>query len=325
MNKVKEPTVKVKTVGIPKAESIKYRLASDQMVNLTRTKAFEILEYDTFSAERPVSEHWVQYLYNEWLAGRFLWHKAEIAHGVLMEKDPVDGTMKPHIYRINGQHTCWMRVNIPKDKEPPVCKVRQLIYECDDMIGLREIYSVFDRNKSRTNSHITKVLLVESSSCSFIPQSYLNNLIAGMRLWLFEGQWDRTFKGNPQEMAAIIQTQYPDLFRIVGQFFQVKYTEWPSIRRSGVVAALFATFHKAGGLAAQFWENICSGVGFEAKEDPRLQLRLFCDTHSQHVSSKNNIVGAEDLYRICINCWNRWRKGEKVGVVRTTETRVKPI
>lgn len=319
----KEPAIKVKTMGTPQAESIKYRLVSDSMINLTRSRAFEILEYDSFSAERPVREPWVQYLYNEWLAGRFLWHQAMIAHGILMEKGE-DGTIKPHCYRLNGQHTCWMRVNIPKEKDPSVCKVRQLIYECANMDGLREIYSVIDRNASRTNAHITKVLLADSSPCSAVPLSYLNHLIAGMRLWLFEGQWDRKFKGNPQEMSAIIQAKYPDLFRIVAQFFQIKYTEWPSIRRSGMVAALFATFHKTGGLAADFWDKVCSGLQFESKTDPRYQLRLFCDNHTQGMSAKNNI-GSEDLYRVAINCFNKWRENQPVTVCRTTETRVKPL
>lgn len=317
----KEPSIKVKTVGVPQAESLKYRLVSDGMINLTRTKAFEILEYDSFSAERPVREGWVQYLYNEWLAGRFLWHQAMVSHGIVMEAAP-DGTKKPHVYRLNGQHTCWMRVNIPKDKEPSVCKVRQLVYECQDMDGLREIYAVIDRNAIRTNAHITKVLLADSAACAPIPMSYVNHLIAGMRLWLFEGAWDRKFKGNPQEMSAIIQNKYPDLFRIVGTFFAVKYTEWPHIRRSGIVAALFGTFHKTGGLAGEFWDKVCSGLQFESKEDPRYQLRMFCDNHGQAVAHGNTVC-AEDLYRVSINCFNKWRKNEPVSVCRTTETRMK--
>lgn len=320
----KEPTIKVKTVGIPHAESIKYRLISDQMINLTKTKAFEILEYDTFSGERPVREHHVQHLYDEWLAGRFLWHQAMVAHGIVMEQQP-DGTRAPHVYRLNGQHTCWMRVNIPKEKEPSVAKVRQLIYECRDMDGLREIYSVIDRNASRTDGHITKVLLADVGAASSIPISYINRLVGGLRVWLWEGQWDRKFKGNPQEVAALVQVKYPELFRIVGCFFQVKYAEWPPIRRSGTVAALFATFQKAGGDAANFWEAVCSGLNFETKSDPRYQLRVFCDQHSHNVNSKNDVVSREDLYRICINMWNHWRKGEPVSVVRTTETRMQPL
>lgn len=318
-----EPAVKVKTVGTPVAESLRYRLISDEMINLTRSKAFEILEYDTFSGERPVREHHVQSLYNEWLAGRFLWHQAMVAFGVVLERK--ENQNVPHIYRLNGQHTCWMRVNIPKDKEPKSpCKVRQLAYECQDMDGLREIYSVIDRNSPRTNSHITKVLLADASSCAGIPLSYFNHLISGMRLWLFEGQWDRKFKGNPQEMSALIQGKYKDLFHIVGIFFQTKYTEWPSIRRSGVVAALFATFQKAGGEAAEFWDKVCNGLGFETKTDPRYQLRIFCDQHTTNPALGNNAVSAEDLYRISINLWNKWRQGQPVNVVRTTETRGKP-
>lgn len=320
----KEVSIKVKTVGTPKAESLKYRLVSDQMINLTRNKAFEILEYDSFSGERPVREHHVQHLYDEWLAGRFLWHQAMVAHGIVLEKSS-EGTMVPHVYRLNGQHTCWMRVNIPKEKDPSVCKVRQLIYEVSDLEGLRDLYSVIDRNSPRTNAHITKVLLADTSATASIPMSYLNKLVAGVRLWLWESTWDRKFKGNPQEVAAIIQNQHPDLFRIVGTFFQVKYNEWPPLRRAGIVAALFATFHKAGGLAGDFWDKVCSGLQFESKTDPRYQLRIFCDLHGHNPGSGKNSISPEDMYRVAINLWNHWRNKESVQVARTTESRVKPV
>lgn len=318
---MKEVAIKVKTVGTPVAESLRYRLISDEMVNLTRTKAFEILEYDTFTAERPVREYWVQMLYNEWLAGRFVWHMAMVAHGVVMERGP-DNTRIPHIYRLNGQHTCWMRVSIPKDKEPKSpCKVRQLIYECEDMDGLREIYAVIDRNAPRTNAHISKVLLADATARDGLPLSYLNNMIAGMKLWLWESKWERTFKGNPQEMSALIQGRYKDIFHIVSIFFQTKYNEWGHIRKAGIVAALLATFDKHGGEAAAFWDQVCSGLNFTSKTDPRYQLRRYCEDHQ--IGQGNQPVSAEDLYRVALNMFNKWRTGEEVASVHTTDSRPK--
>jgi hypothetical protein len=323
--KHKEPTVKVKTVGVPVSDSIKYRLISDQMINLTKAKAFELLEMDTFSGDRPVRQAWVQHLYDEWLGGRFLWHQAMVAEGYIMEQDPVTGARRPHLYRLNGQHTCWMRVNIPTDKEPrTACKVRHLMYECINMDGLRELYAVIDRNASRTNAHITKVLLCDATPCSAVPMSYLNALIAGMKLWLWEGSTERNMKGSPQEMAALINGKYSELFRIVGQYFQIKYTEWPPIKRAGIIAALFATFEKVGGLAPDFWDKVCSGLGLDSKTDPRYQLRQFSSQHTQNRTVTGSLA-AEDQYRICINMWNRWRKKESVNVVRTTDTRMKPV
>lgn len=321
----KEVTVKVKSVGVPQAESLKYRLVSDQMINLTRDKAFEILEYDTFSGERPVREHHVQNLYDEWLAGRFLWHQAMVAHGIVME-NAEGGTRKPHVFRLNGQHTCWMRVNIPKDKEPrSPCKVRQLIYECSDMDGLREIYSVIDRNAPRTNAHIAKVLLADTATWAGIPISYLNSLVGGMKLWLWESAWERHHKGNPQEMAALVNGRYSDLFRIVGRYFQIKYSEWIPIRRASTVAAMFATFDKAGGDAPNFWDGVCSGLGLETKTDPRYQMRLFNDEHTLNLRTNKKSADNEEMYRVAINLWNKWRRHEPVTVARSTDHRVKPV
>lgn len=318
----KESLIKVKTRGTPVAESLKYRLVGDEMVNLTRSLAFQLLEMDTFSAERPVRERWVQFLYDEWRAGRFLWHQAMVAWGVINLRG-ADETIAPHNYRLNGQHTCWMRVSIPKELEPKgPCKVRQLVYECADLDGLRDIYSVIDRNAQRTNAHIAKVLLSDSQPCSAIPISYLNSLLSGLRLWMWESPEERRMRGSPQEMAAIVQVKYPELFHIVSQYFSLKYIEWIPIRRSGIIAALFATFHKSGAQAADFWDKVCSGLGLDSKTDPRYQLRQFCVSHGSTYNAQYSI-GAEDTYRIAINLWNKWREGEPVQAVRPLESRVK--
>lgn len=318
----KDSLIKVKTRGTPVAESLKYRLVSDEMVNLTRKLAFELLELDAFSAERPVRENWVQFLYDEWRGGRFLWHQAMISFGIVNQKNE-DGTVVPHPYRLNGQHTCWMRVSIPKELEPRgACKVRRLIYECVDMDGLREIYSVIDRNAPRTNAHVAKVLLIDSYPCSAMPLSYLNALLSGLKLWLWESYDERRLRGSPHEMAAIVQVKYPDLFHIVSQYFHLKYGEWLPVRRSGIIAALFATFHKSGGLATEFWDKVSSGLGLDSKTDPRYQLRQFCNSHGTAYTS-HHAINAEDTYRVAINLWNKWRESEPVQAVRLLESRVK--
>ena len=319
----KDVTIKVKTGGHPAAESLKYKLASDQMINLTRPRAFEILECATFSAERPVREDHVQHLFNEWLAGRFLWHQAVIALGVINEMG-ANGERFPKCYRLNGQHTCWMRVNIPKEKEPAVAKVRQLVYEVSDMDGLRELYSVIDRNAPRTNAHITNVLLADASDGCGIPMSYVSLLTAGFKTWSWEHHWDRKIQGTPQEVAALLQGKHRDLFRTVGQYFQQRYSDWKPVRRSAIVAAMFATFDKCPSAAPDFWGMVCSGLNFTSTNDPRYQLRVFCEEHPQSNRSSVNI-SSEELYRVAINLWNKWRKGDEVAVVRSTETRVKPV
>jgi len=102
------------------------------------------------------------------------------------------------------------------------------------------------------------------------------------------------------------------------------------MKRAGVVAALFATFDKLGGKAAEFWDPVANGLGISEKTDPRYMLREYLNTHGQSkgaraVASTTMFVGAEDTYRICISAWNKWRTGEKQSrTYQTLEKRVKP-
>jgi len=97
------------------------------------------------------------------------------------------------------------------------------------------------------------------------------------------------------------------------------------VRRAAVAGAMLATFQKAVKASDDFWGPVCDGVGLEKKNDPRWQLRNFLLTHNQSNVRTGDLVTAEDTYRICVNLWNHWRKGEEVSTVRTTDQRFKPL
>jgi hypothetical protein len=301
------------------AESLKARLLKDEPINLTKTKAYQILEYETFSGERAVRENHVQMLFDEFRSGRFLWHNASVASAVLWQKN---GSAAPtqRVFRINGQHTCWMRVSIPDDIDPPRAMVRELIYEVADMDQLRMLYSVFDRGAPRTNSHIGKVLLLDITTAAGIQPSYTPYLITGFKLWQWEKRQDQTVKGHPAEVAALLGDKFNDLFRIVGAFLQNHYSEWGPIRRASCVAALFTTFNKDPIRAQEWWSQVCSGVGFEQKTAPGLMLRNYMEAHN--VKEREL---AEEQFRVIINTWNKWRRGELVSICRSTEERTKVL
>lgn len=319
MNK-KQTQIKVETTNRGDATPMDCRLIGDSLVNLTMEKAAQYLEYKSFSGERSVSQQWVQHLMDEYLGGRFNWNLVTVIVGVLQNQTARE------VYRLNSQHCCWMRYLIPKEKVQGKCMVRQLVYECRTTTGLRELYAGIDRGRARSTGHSTKVLLIETADQFGIPSSLINSLVVGMKTWLWEDEATRNVNGSPYNMANLINGEHNDLFRIVGGFSQQYVNSWFHIKRSSVMAALFATFQRNAGVASDFWSSVASGVGFTESTDARLRLRTFIETH--RMSSRTTSAGVasqEEIYRHCINCWNKWRRGEMVENMRCTEKRVAPL
>jgi hypothetical protein len=308
-NNKNTPAVKVKPAsGI--ADKLDYEIASDRRINLTREKAYAFLELETFQGERQVNERHVQALFNAYSAGRFMWEH------VLIGLCECEGK----VYRINGQHTCWMRVNIEKEIEAPV---REMVYKVKDEASLRAVYSTFDQNKQRTPGHIMKALLVGTQVADGIWPSLIGPLTSGLKMHLYERENTAV---SVADMAEIVNFKFSDLFKQVGMFYQSHYDTYYNIRRKACIASLFATFAAAPQKAYEFWTPVCEQLGFTGKQDPRWQLRQFIDSHKMARSTSSGVfVCDEDLYRISINAWNKWRKNEPVTTLRTTDKRVRAI
>ncbi len=296
------------------AEGLKCEIVSDKPIKFTAAKAFEYLELDTFHGERPVNERHVQFLYNAWSGGRFMWD-----HVILCCCD-----YDKKRYRINGQHTAWMRVNIKDSDLKTEPEVREVVYSVASEEQLRILYSTFDQNKVRSPAHVFKALMSGTREAVDLWPSILTTLSAGLKLWLFER--DRALVSSNDLAKLASSDKYQPLFRIVGLYYQTHYDEALWIRRSAVVASLFATFEKSGGKAPEFWDPVFTGLNLADKTDARYALRNFLQTHKQSLKGKGvEITSAEDTYRVCILAWNKWRIGQKVSAgLRTTEDRQKP-
>lgn len=94
-----------------------------------------------------------------------------------------------------------MRLNTPK---PLNISVRWLHYEVSDEDNLRRLYGAFDRNKTRSGSHVLKALLAGTSGVDGIWSSEIDRYGAALRFWLFDTQQLQHSNG-PNEIAELIQ------------------------------------------------------------------------------------------------------------------------
>jgi hypothetical protein len=291
------------------------RLVSDRKVPLTHSKCYEHLSLPRFDAERDVDQRHVQRLYDEMAAGRFLWDQVILNTAKLGKK----------VYQINGQHTCWARLNTPDVNHP---RVLYREYAVDSEDQLRRLYGVIDAGKPRTPGHVLRVLLCGNGEFEGLWSSLASTIASGFRLWRYEAREENRRK-SPHDIASEIGANYADVFNKIAAFVQGNYGQKHLIR-AAVVGAMFATFDAKPSVARELWTPVADGLGLDAKGDARYRLREVL----QRVQSAKSSIGiggarlrlqsSEEIYRICILAWNKWRAGDEVESLRPTSKRFLP-
>ncbi len=309
-----EIKVPVKHKSTTFSPPLKYKVISDEEVNLTKARAFQFLELKTFEGERAVRERHVQFLFDEWSSNRFLWQN------IILASAKVAG--EPEEYRINGQHTCWMRVNVPERYEPLDCRIRCMLYSVENDDQLRTLYSVFDRGAPRTSAHVGTVILLGSDASEGVAKYLFGLLVAGFKIWWSPTKWKRE-NMSINDWCGMIDNNYPVLFNTVGRYMaqHLEASRW--MKRSSIAAALFATFDKNVKASEEFWGPVFSGIDLKSKTDPRYQLRDYLMSHGHSIVSGLTKVSQEEMFCVCLTQWNHWRDGKSVTTVKSVNERPK--
>jgi hypothetical protein len=309
----KSPKITVKQRASSFCPPLKYKVLSDEEINLTKEAAYKFLELTTFVGERAVRERHVQFLFDEWSANRFLWQNIIIASAKVAGRDEE--------YRINGQHTCWMRVHVPERYEPLDCRVRVMCYQVADEEQLRTLYSVFDRGAPRTQGHIGQVILLGTKAGEGVPKRLFGLLVSGFKL--FWDQAGRRANLSMNDWCGLIENNYGTLFNVVGRWAGGHIDATRHMKRAAVVAAMFATFEKNVQASDEFWGRVADGINLPTKTDPRYQLRNYLLTHGHSIVSGLEKVSQEEVVCVCLNLWNHWRNNESVTTVKGLSERPK--
>lgn len=307
------PTIKTDTEILAGAK-ISHEKVSDTIIDFTKEKAYWFLELTTFRGERPVMDNHVQHLYDEMRKGRFM------ADHVIMGSAVLDGLE----YRINGQHTSWARLEMPANWP---CKLRWIKYKVKDMNDLTGLYGLFDVHKGRTKGHLTLVDIIGGGVNDLGPNSVVKRLLPAFQLWQWE-DYEARLRKSPRDIGVLVRGEYAGLFKIVTEAAASYQRSARHLWRSPTHAAMFATYDKVLTKAPEFWDAVATGLGMTDNHDPRYVLReTLLNTGLTNKSGKySRVVNTEELYRICILAWNKWRKSEVVmGSLRPTVRRVNPI
>lgn len=309
------PCLDLDRVGLVAIDELDAEKISDRRVGFTEQRAIDYIELPIFPGEREVSETHTQFLFDQARAGRFNWDLVQIARA------DFDGKT----YKVNGQHTAWLRLALGKMDEDP--SVREIHYRVSSIAQLKTLYGTFDRAKPRSDPHLVRVELVGTPAADGMTARQISRLAPAFRFWRY-GSTEDARRCDAAQLAAMILADHTQLFNSVGRFLyaiQGDKVAMNRIDRMAVIAAMVDNFSRVPTIAPDFWRSVAEGTGLE-KDDARWHLLRYLDSVAMQRSGANStkrIVDPEEVYRVCIAAWNRWRAGEKVAQLRPTAKRVK--
>jgi hypothetical protein len=286
-------------------------LKDRKTVELKEEFANSFLEYAEFSSgdekiDRKLMMNWVEYLARQMESGSFRWEQVNL----------ITCSFEGRVYRMNGQHTCWARINaeLPKGTRTPVQWLR---YEAQTFDDMRMLYATIDRGKARGMQTVVTSYLSGREEFPDFKKGLLARLAEGLSLWLWENQNVRTLHTG-DERAYLLLKDHHKAAVAIGQFFQdstpksVKH-----LYRASCIGAMFGTFSKFPHVAKEFWTAVRDGEMLQ-KKDPRFTLREYLLTSKvskTNINAELRVVSSEEAYRACLIAWNAHRQGRQLQML----------
>jgi hypothetical protein len=284
------------------------KIISRETKELTKKLATELLEMREFSGERALNDDHVIFLTRQMESGNFRWEQTQI----------ITCTLDGVVYRMNGQHTSWSRLNMPDNYRAPVYFIR---YQAKSDHDMRQLYASIDRGKARTQSNV--VISYLSGRCEFsqFNKKILRMLAQGLAFWHWE---DQTIRGihTGDDRAYLMLKDHYQVTTKVGNFINgYKTGDIKHIFRAAVVGAMYSTFDKAPEKSIEFWNSVITGENL-SKDDPRMVLRnklMTASIGSQTINTghKQDMTSSEEMMRWCVYAWNAYRDDKAISSLKT--------
>jgi hypothetical protein len=300
------------------------RLNAQENVELTLELAKELLATPAFIGERPVRKRHIADLAKHMRDGTFHWNMVSII--TCRCNEPHNDKPRGTTFRMNGQHTCHARLELPASYRAPV---RLMRYSASTEADMRRLYATIDRGAPRTKHNVIHSYICGTEEFDSFPFHVRKFLPFGMAIWRWEDSAARAAH-NGEDIAHLLLKSERSLVQTVSAFLaQFSTAEHKHIMRGPVVAAMLETFSKSVAKSTEFWTAVATGLNLTSERDPRKKLHkqlISTAIYSGNRQHKGRVVGAqslpqESMYRLCIQMWNAWRKGETVQAIRLPEKR----
>lgn len=220
-------------------------------------------------------------------------------------------------YRANGKHTSRVITEL-NGKTPDDLEILVERYEADTLQDVAQLYATFDQPWSvRNTCDINRAFAGAIEDLHGVPSRIINLAVTGIAIV----ESNCNAYSTPVEVRAAALNENAEFVLWLNDMIGKSTKESSYLRRSAVVAAMYATWRKAKKAATQFWTLVLNATGPE-KTSPDRVLNFYLVTHVLRNSKDSKPVGNAETPRSmfcrCIHAWNAWRKG------KTTELRYFP-
>ena len=285
-------------------------LRKRRKLKFTHEEAYKLLDLDDFDGDRKLKQNHVDRLVRAMLRGTF--HSEWVTLIIC--------TLNGTVFRMNGQHTAWARLEMPKTWK---CDVEMLEYDAKSEQDMRMLYASIDRASPRTKANVIESYLAGSEEFKDVKARSLRVVSQGFAQWFWATNNERN-KHDGDDIAYLLKTDYYDLtIKVLAFLDKLSPVEHKHVFRAPVVAAMLATFNKAPQIALEFWTPVADGVGLEKRGDPRLKLRTWllqtAVGYGRGGSSDKEKVTQELMFRQSVGCWNAFRQGRTLQYLRANE------
>jgi hypothetical protein len=276
---------------------------------LTALKAANFLKLPKFEGERPFRKTWLATLIAEVEQGTFRPESVQIVTCTISGRKST--------YRMNGQHTAWMVLNMARRQTDfALLGIEFIQYEAKNEDYMRSLYATIDAGAPRSQGNKLISLLAGTPQLATIGSDIIRRLGEGIAFL----KWP-THRGvhDAKHRAHLMTTDFVKESRMIGEFLRKgRSSESHHMLRASVIAAMYATFSIAPGggqrSAKTFWEGVCSGANLD-EDDAR--MRLFKELITTAVADRGigrdkKQVSREHMFRVCQYAWNSFRQGKKL-------------
>jgi len=211
--------------------------------------------------------------------------------------------------RMNGQHSSTMLAEM-NGEFPDGLKVHIDTYEVSEPAGLARLFRQFDdRKSSRTTADVSGAYQGLFQDLDDVPRLSAKVAIEGVT-W-----FRRVIEGVPTKSGDDIydifsQTGLHGFIHYVGNTLSTKTRE---IKRSHVIAAMYATFAANETVSREFWDHVArGGVEYEDEHPASVLAGWLLSAYQKEMKVPPK---AAEYYNACIYAWNAHREGKTLSKI----------
>lgn len=309
---------------------------------MTRSLATWLMELPEFTigsdkVDRDLDDRLVQLYADRMSSGEFIYELVSLITCKCRQK--VGVYPAETVFRMNGQHTANAFLRFCGDSNTERGgTVRVLQYAADTVEDMRELYSLQDRGRARTNRDVVNAHLAGMSGFSGVHKRILHLVVAGLQYWLNPADQYEMHRQRVSIDAAALQAK-GDYVKVCSKIVSFLNEEGAlniqnsaMFHRVSVVAALLATFEVSPKPAHEFWSVVRSCLGVTSNTDPRYRLHNYLrgttlaniEVDPRRRAKGKKLVNSKEVYYWCIWSWNLFCSGKESHSGPRIEGRKRP-